>query len=723
MEGCTIKPHSRKAQPIVRMLLSTLLISALFLSSVVPAFADDGQGAPLPLTADNVQAFLDEFFSSEMSQTMYSGAAVAIVKDDEVIALEGYGYADHEKETPVDPSQSIFRIASVSKTFTAVAVMQLAEQGKIDLHEDIRTYLPGLDFDNPYDTPVTVSHLLTHQSGFEVRDPQQSDITADLDLYVSIEEFAAQRMPDVVREPGTSYLYDNFAYQLLGLIVQNVSGMPFEEYMQVHIFEPLGMDNSGYLLKGKFLKHLVRGYDLYQQPVETYAFVPTVMPEGGMLSTADDISKFMLAFLNGGALGSQRILTEQSVEEMSIYRSAIHPLLPNTTYGFEAQLQQFPMAGSPEAVIVKLGDMLDTSSMLMLIPEEKVGVFLTYNQQGVLRDVFNAQFMSTFFPQYTAPAELAPFEPYTVEQLTPLAGYYSDLRRAPLVTKIDVIDDGTIQLYNALLGPRQLRQVDERLFIDEELQIFTAFTIDEASGRAYMKEPYINPLGYARQGEKPVGFIDLAADNVYSEYILTLQSLGWYPNESGAAFAPEEEVTRAELVHYIVSLLGVIVPEFDQYAFTDIAGHEYADEIQFAHLLGMVNGDGGGRFHPDQPAARQEAAVMLWNVLKQQYPDELFASVALAGYTDEWAVPAVKMMAALGYHGPEVTYTEDGAVDFHSTHVLTRQEAAALYYQILMVPSDLIVAEMTAQAQEQIPPVEEQTPAQQESPSDEDHAA
>ena len=81
------------------------------------------------------------------------------------------------------------------------------------------------------------------------------------------------------------------------------------------------------------------------------------------------------------------------------------------------------------------------------------------------------------------------------------------------------------------------------------------------------------------------------------------------------------------------------------------------------------------------------------------------------------------MMAALGYHGPEVTYTEDGAVDFHSTHVLTRQEAAALYYQILMVPSDLIVAEMTAQAQEQIPPVEEQTPAQQESPSDEDHAA
>src|SRR5690606_12900146 len=117
---------------------------------------------------------------------------------------------------------------------------------------------------------------------------------------VSIEDYVRANMPPVIREPGTSYMYDNFAYLLLGLIVQNVSGEPFEQYIDKHVFEPLGMFNSTYELSGRLMEQLATGYDAKNEPIEPYLFSPTIMPHGGMLSTGEDMGKFMMAFLNGG---------------------------------------------------------------------------------------------------------------------------------------------------------------------------------------------------------------------------------------------------------------------------------------------------------------------------------------------------------------------------------------------------------------------------------------
>lgn len=676
-----------------------ITLCALVLSTASPALAAEPAQTGQPLTAETAAAFLEEFFASEQTKPHYVGASVVIVKDGEVLAERGFGYADAERQSPVDPAQTVFRIASVSKTFTAVAVMQLAEQGKIDLDEDIRTYLPGIEVENPFATPVTVAHLLTHTSGFEVRDPQPGDLHPDLDRVVAIEDYVKAHMPPVIRVPGTSYMYDNFAYLLLGLIVQNASGQPYEQYMEQHVFQPLGMEHSGFELKGRLLEQLATGYNAAGMPEEVYAVTPTIMPHGGMLATARDLGRFMIAFLNGGEGENGRILSEQSVAAMGEYRSAMHPLLPDTTYGFEAPLQA-ALAGSSDAVLTKLGDLPGNSSLLMFIPEERTGVFLTYNSNGALRDLFYGQFMAAFFPQYVAPADLAAFQPADSNRPEQFQGLYADLRLSGLVYSVDIDAEGGLTIRDAYLGPRSLRQVDDHLFVDELTQRFVAFKFDETGGAVYMNESALNPLGYARKGETPAGFTDVGADDPYAVPILALQSLGHYPNEEGLAFEPEGRMTRAELVRLLLEISGLKGSKnIEQYAFTDIAGHDLAPYIQAAHELGLVVGDGSGRFDPDRAATRQEAAVMVWNVNRKLYPDELFADTKLAGETDAWAVPAVKMMVALGLHGPEVTRTEDGAADYRAKEPITRREAAALSYQLLLQPVNQIVAELMAKQQ------------------------
>ncbi|CAM3745525.1 serine hydrolase [Marinicrinis lubricantis] len=696
---------SLRKHAYLRAAMSFLLAFTLIFSTAVQTFASESEQAPAEtttkeLTAESAAAFLDEFFNSEEAKAMYAGASVAIVKDDQIITQQGYGFANVENQTAVDPANTIFRMASVSKTFAAVAIMQLVEQGKIDLNEDIRTYLPeSLDFENPFDTPVTVAHLLTHESGFEIRDPMPDDVHNDFELFVSMEDYAKQYMPPVVREPGTSYMYDNFAYLLAGIIVQEVSGEPFEQYMENHVFQPIGMHSSDFDPNNVNQDQLAVGYDAAKQPVENYVFKPTIMPQGGMYATAEDIAQFMIAFLNDGANETGRVLSADSVSEMGVFRSDIHPILPNATYGFESAMQ-IPLAGHPEEIIVKYGDVPGNSSMLMFIPEQNVGIFLTYTQASTLREVLYAQFIQTFYPEYAAPVELGEYASTSTEQLKALEGIYSDLRLASIVSKVGVNEQGQLTISDAYLGLRALKQVDSNLFIDEIAQRFTAFTVDEKNGVVYMKEPYLNPLGYAIKGEDPAGFTDIDASHPYASYILPLQSLGHYSNEAGQAFQPENAVTRAELAYYLVTTSGLKGSATEQYAFTDIADHPLASYIQMAYEIGIIKGDGKGQFYPDREVTRQEAAVMVWSVYQTMYPDTLFADAKLTGEVDSWAAPAVKMAVTLGYFGPEVTFTEDGAANFQAKKVMTRQEEAAFLHQLLFQPSDQIVAQLMAQQQQ-----------------------
>ncbi|MEK4434332.1 serine hydrolase [Paenibacillus sp. FSL K6-2862] len=655
------------------------------------------KGQNKALTSESAEAFLDTFFDSAEAKAQYVGASVVVVKDGKVLAEKGYGYADQESKTPVDPKSTTFRVASVSKTFTAAAVMQLVEQGKVDLQADFQTYVKGLEFDNPFDKPVTVENLLTHTTGFEIRDPQQEDIHAEFDKTVSMEDYAQQHMPPVVREPGSAYMYDNFSFLLLGMIVENVSGEPFETYMQQHIFKPLGMDNSSFVLNDKFKNQLATAYDAVHNPLDLYTLSPTPMPQGGMLSTAEDIGNFMIAFLNDGVKDNERILKESTVKSMEQYRSSIHPVLPDTTYGFEAAFQ-LPGAGSSPAIITKAGDLIGFSSYLFLIPEQNTGVFLTYNQSGALRNLFYPAFIQTFFPQYAEPVVIKDFTPQSTNELQRFSGLYADLRLSTIVSSLTNggTEHGKLSISDAFLGPRTLIQVDKNLFKDELTGQFTAFK-EQADGTIYMKEPYLNPLGYEKKGQKPQGFRDVRPDSPYAEAIYGLQSLGHYDNDATEAFQPKSAVTRAEFIENVLKMSGLKPSQTTPPADSDWASHPAAGYIQLGYEAGMITGADSKQFKPNQVITRQEAMVMIWRSLQVQYPSELFQDVKLAGHADVWAVPAIQMMVKLGIHGPEVKVLEDGSVDVLARKPLIRQEEAAIMYQLFTQPTDKIVAELMAQ--------------------------
>ena len=655
------------------------------------------KGQTKALTSESAEAFLDTFFDSAEAKAQYVGASVVVVKDGKVLAEKGYGYADQESKTPVDPKSTAFRVASVSKTFTAAAVMQLVEQGNVDLQADFQSYVKGLEFDNPFDKPVTVENLLTHTTGFEIRDPQQEDIHADFDKTVSMEDYAQQHMPPVVREPGSAYMYDNFSFLLLGMIVENVSGEPFETYMQQHIFKPLGMDNSSFVLNDKFKDQLATGYDAVHNPLDLYTLSPTPMPQGGMLSTAEDIGNFMIAFLNDGVKDNERILKETTVKSMEQYRSSIHPVLPDTTYGFEAAFQ-LPGAGSSPAIITKAGDLIGFSSYLFLIPEQNTGVFLTYNQSGALRNLFYPAFIQTFFPQYAEPVVIKDFTPQSTNELQRFAGLYADLRLSTIVSSLKNggTEPGKLSISDAFLGPRTLIQVDENLFKDELTGQFTAFK-EQADGTIYMKEPYLNPLGYEKKGEQPQGFRDVRPNSPYAEAIYGLQSLGHYDNDATEAFQPKSAVTRAEFIENVLKMSGLKPSQTTPPSDSDWASHPAAGYIQLGYEAGMITGPDSKQFKPNQVITRQEAMVMIWRSLQVQYPSELFQDVKLAGHADEWAVPAIQMMVKLGIHGPEVKVLEDGSVDVLARKPLIRQEEAAIMYQLFTQPTDKIVAELMSQ--------------------------
>lgn len=691
----------------------SLWVPAVQAETATPVVAE--QGKTKALTTESATAFLDSFFDSPEAKPHYVGASVVIVKDGKVLAEKGYGFSDVESKTAIDPKNTAFRVASVSKTFTSAAVMQLVEQGKVDLQADFQTYVKGLEFDNPFDKPVTVENLLTHTTGFEIRDPQQEDIHTDFDKYIAMEEYAQQHMPPVVREPGSAYMYDNFSFLLLGMIVENVSGEPFESYMQQHIFKPLGMGNSSFMLDKKFQKQLATGYDAAHNPLDLYTISPTPMPQGGMLSTAEDIGKFMIAFLNDGVKDNERILKESTVKSMEQYRSSIHPLLPDATYGFEAAFQ-IPGAGSSPKVITKAGDLIGFSSYLFLIPEQNTGVFLTYNQNGALRNLFYPAFIQNFFPQYAEPGQLKEYMPQSAAELQRFTGLYADLRISTIVSSLKNAgtEPGQLSISDVFLGQRNLIQVEDNLFKDELTGQFTAFK-KNADGTIYMKEPYLNPMGYEKKGQNPMGFRDVRENSPYAEAIYGLQSLGHYVNDVSESFQPKTAVTRAEFIENVLQLSGLKASKTTPPTGTDWADHTAAGYIQLGFESGMITGTDQQQFKPDQVITRQEAMVMIWRSLQLQYPSELFTDVKLAGHTDPWAVPAVQMMAKLGIHGPEVKVLEDGSIDLLSRKPLIRQEEAAIMYALLTQPTDQIVAELMAAQQPQAEPAEEAEAAEETS--------
>jgi CubicO group peptidase (beta-lactamase class C family) len=389
---------------IAKRALACLLFLVLALAGM-PALAAQGAGAlprPVldcgpsaaygPTNPEEMEAYLDAFFAAKMAELHIPGAAIVVVRDGQVFLAKGYGFADLESQTPVDPAKTAFRAGSVSKLFTWTAVMQAVERGLLDLDADVNQYLTEFQIPDTYPQPVTLAHLLTHTAGFE--DRWIGTATRDPDELEPLSRVLAGVIPQRVEAPGVVHIYSNYGTGLAGHLVERVSGQPFDRYVEEHILRPLGMEGTTFRqpLPETLAANVATGYTYADGTLEAVPLIYQRMgPEGGMTITPIDMAAFMIAHLHEGAYGDVRILETATAQEMHRQQFTHHPDMPGMTYGFKERFI------NGQRVIGHGGDIHTFASQMILIPEEDLGFFVAYNR---FDDAFREQLISGFLDHY-----------------------------------------------------------------------------------------------------------------------------------------------------------------------------------------------------------------------------------------------------------------------------------------------------------------------------------
>ena len=330
--------------------------------------------AAAELTKADFETFLDALIPSQLRNRNIAGAVISVVKDGQVLFQKGYGYADVEEKKPVLPDQTLFRPGSISKLFTATAVMQLVEQGKLDLDRDVNDYV---DFPilKTYPEPVTLRQLLTHTGGFE--ETLKNLFVAHEGDIKPLRTYLVNEMPARIFPPGKIPSYSNYGFTLAGYIVERVSGENFERYIDNHILKPLGMNNSTFdqPLPPQLAPQMSKGYLSASKKPRDFEWVQAA-PAGALTTTAADMTRFMLAFLQDGAVDGVSILKPETVREMETRQFEFHPMLPGLGITFMEYLID------PVRIIAHGGDTVYFHSDMILVPDAHFGYFLSYNSLG-----------------------------------------------------------------------------------------------------------------------------------------------------------------------------------------------------------------------------------------------------------------------------------------------------------------------------------------------------
>lgn len=348
------------------------------------------------MTPSDVEAFLDGILPMQLQREDIAGAVVVIVKNGTVLFAKGYGYADVKSKVPVSPAGTIFRPGSISKTFTWTAIMQLVEQGKINLDADINDYL---DFQVPhtFGPPVTVRNLMTHTPGFE---EVIKDLMVDRpDQLTPLHPFVIAHQPKQIFTPGTIPAYSNYGADLAGYIVERVSALPFEDYVQKNIFQPLGMSHATFVqpLPDRLKSMMSNGYEVASQDPKPFELVPPApAPDGSLSVTGADMAPFMIAHLQNGRYGDKRILQEQTAEMMHARQFSTDPAVNGMALGF------YEESRNGLRIIGHGGDLNYFHSDMHLIPSEGLGFFVSYNSLGKaeldVRTALWGKFLDRYFP-------------------------------------------------------------------------------------------------------------------------------------------------------------------------------------------------------------------------------------------------------------------------------------------------------------------------------------
>lgn len=498
-------------------LASFALLAAVWPSSVassapVTGFRPIPGASPEPIaraagleSVEELEIFLDGVMADQLATHEIAGATLAVVKDGALFFAKGYGYADLQKRIPVDARRTLFRPGSISKLFTWTAVMQQVERSRLDLDADINTYLSDFRIPDTFDQPITLRNLLTHTPGledgalgylFRRSSKDLEGLTATLQKHLP----ARVRPPTTDFNSGENASYSNWGTALAGHVVAEVSGLPFDDYIEQNILAPLGMTRSTFRepLPKALAGDMSIGYKHENgvfEPQE-FEYVHDFGPAGALSSTAADMAKFMIAHLNEGAYGEVRILERETARLMHSRVFSPHPNLNGSGLGF------YETWTNGRRVIGHGGDTFWFHSDLALLPEDEVGLFVSYNSaegpkgRRSLVEAFMDRYYPARLPRVKPPDAFA-------ERASRYAGGYRFNRHSftrnekflALLGGIEVSPTTDNTLLIAGLGetPTQWVEVGRNVFrgVDDDQMI--AFAADEDGQITHL----LNPLGLA----------------------------------------------------------------------------------------------------------------------------------------------------------------------------------------------------------------------------------
>lgn len=358
---------------------------------------------PRPLAAGaDLDRFVGEFMRDGFAKHRVVGGSLVIFKDGRILTALGFGFRDRERRLPVLADRTLFRTGSVSKLFTWTAVMQLVEQGRLDLDVDVNRYLRDFKVPPTFRQPVTLRNLMTHTAGFE--DGELGFLTVDSERrFEPLGASLLRHMPRRVRPPTTDFAndrgaaYSNWGTALAGYIVAQVSGLPFEEYVARNILGPLGMTRSSFDELSVYRSpDMAVPYSGSDGPLTRrgFEFIHNFAPAGALSATAVDMARFGMVHLQFGKLDGNRILREPTSRLMQARSNSQDPHVNGGALGFyETYVNGRRTIGHGGATDYFMSE-------LVLIPEAGTGYFIAFNtpEGAELESDFKKAFMDRYFP-------------------------------------------------------------------------------------------------------------------------------------------------------------------------------------------------------------------------------------------------------------------------------------------------------------------------------------
>jgi len=454
-------------KPVAILIKGFLLVVTICTSAVFAQELSTGPTDPIEL-----EAFMDGFIGAHLKAHNIAGATVSVVKDGALFFAKGYGYADISEKRHVRANRTLFRIASISKLFVWTSIMQLVEQGKLDLNTDINTYLSDFKIPDTYDKPVTLAHLMTHTAGFE--EYIIGLFAHDKERLSPLGEILTRELPARVRVPGDVASYSNHGTGIAAYIVEQMSGLAWDDYVEQNILAPLGMELTTFRqpVPEPLAEVVSKGYSYsggeFQE--EGFEYVP-LAPVGAASSTATDMATFMIAHLQLGQFGEISILDSTTARQMQETLFRHTPEVNPMSHGF------VDMSMNGQWVIGHSGNTLLFHSIMALLPEHKVGLFVSYNSKDgsiAVGKVYEA-FMDRYYPageiEALTPAENAKnrlhrFEGsyranrYAHRRLTKLGSAFGKV-------KVILTDEGTLKTITPWETTRWI-EIDSLTFREED---------------------------------------------------------------------------------------------------------------------------------------------------------------------------------------------------------------------------------------------------------------